>query len=821
MIGGRWFARAAAWVGWLLAASASWGQIPAFPGAEGFGASSVGGRGGDVYHVTSLADTNTLGTLRHAISSAPTAGRTVVFDISGNIQLTSDLNFNKPNMTIAGQTAPGQGITLHGDSAWVKSNDIVVRHLRSRLTSLGGTQDSFSIDGGNRVVMDHISASWSADEVTSMTNNSTDNTIQYSLIVEALNSQNHSRASLFRPGANVAAGVAPHSFNLSVHHSLYAHTSDRNPVFATYNGKLLNADFRNNVVFDWRNQASHTGSSDSFVNLNFVGNYYVAGLTTRADLVANPKIYSADGPGTNMYHADNKVDATRDDGLHNGIYLASSVGGGFVNAAMPFMYPAVTTESADDAYDSVLQYGGSFWWNRDPVDDRVVTDVHEISNSDPLVRAQAGTMLTTEADAGGLPVLPIETRAADWDTDQDGMPDHWEAQHGLDPNTGGDTQYNGDFDTDGYTNIEEYVNDVGAFPAVQFIAFNGATNSRYAQITNWDIKWQPSRFDTAVINSGTVVVDAVGQHAGNLVLGMNAGDSPTLNITDGWIEVEDASVGMSDGATVIGNDPAAAAVLNLSGGKLTTKSLLRGFAGSFNFTGGTLSAETVGFSLVNNGGVISPGSSPGMTHVMGDLTINSGTLAIEIGGTDPADYDRIGVDGLTTLGGTLAVTLVDPTGGESPFVPVLGDQFAFLASDGGTDGMFALLDLPDLVEGLDWALTTGGVSTFLSVVEAAPPGLSGDFNNDGIVDAVDYTMWRNNFGDADETNISFNGDGGDVGTADYDVWKAHYGDTLEPGGGGLASVPEPGAMAIVLLCLPAIVGRLVSKSHASRERSAE
>lgn len=259
---------------WLVfAAGQSWGQIPAFPGAEGFGAVSVGGRGGDVYHVTSLADTNTQGTLRHAINSAPVTGRTVVFDISGNIQLTSSLNINKPKITIAGQTAPGRGITIHGNSVWLASNDQVVRYIRGRMTSTGGDQDAMSINGGNRVILDHISSSWSSDEITSMTNNSSDNTIQWSLITEALNIANHSRSSLFRPGANVPTGTAPEVFTLSVQHNLYAHSSDRNPVFATYNGKTLNADFRNNVVFDWRNQASHTGSSDSFVNLNFVGNY--------------------------------------------------------------------------------------------------------------------------------------------------------------------------------------------------------------------------------------------------------------------------------------------------------------------------------------------------------------------------------------------------------------------------------------------------------------------------------------------------------------------------------------------------------------------
>lgn len=748
-------------------------QIPAFPGAEGFGAISKGGRGGDVYHVTSLLDTNTPGTLRHAISSAPSAGRTIVFDISGNIHLNSDLSVNKPRITIAGQTAPGQGITLTGDSVWLENNDLVVRYIRSRLTSTGGTQDSLSIQNGNRVIMDHVSASWSADEVTSMTNNSSNNTIQWSFITEALNSQNHSRASLFRPGANVPAGSAPHEFNLSVHHNLYAHTSDRNPVFSTYNEKVLNADFRNNVVFDWRNQASHTGNSDSYVNLNFVGNYYVAGLTTRSDLVANPKIYSADGPRTTMYHADNKVDATRDDGLHNGVYLASSVGGGFTNAAVPFAFPPVTTESADDAYNSVLEFGGSFWWNRDHGDDRVVTDVYEISDPAPAVRAQSGTMLKTEAEVGGLPVLPIESRAADWDTDQDGMPDYWEIEHGLDPTVANN---NDDFDSDGYTNIEEYLNDVGAFPAVRPIVFNGATNSRYAQIMNWDIQWQPSRFDTAIINSGTVVVDAVGQHAGNLVLGENEGDAPKLDIVDGWIRVDDAPVGLSDGVTVIGNHNAAMAELNLSGGRLVTKALLKGAGSTFNFTGGVLSAESVGFDLINNGGQIWPGSSLGVTHVLGDLTMADGSILIEISGTADALYDRLIVDGMLAAGGTLDVALVG-------YSPVAGDSFDVLDFS-SVIGSFTL-GLPTLDTGLIWDTSALMSDGLLSVV--ADVGVGADFDGDGDVDGRDFLIWQR-------------GESPRPGSAeDLALWQDQYGNQGELGAATV--VPEPSSLVLLALLL--------------------
>ncbi len=746
-------------------------QIPAFPGAEGFGAISVGGRGGDVYHVTSLADTNTLGTLRHAINTAPSGGRTIVFDVSGNIYLNSDLSVNRPKITIAGQTAPGQGITLTGDSVWLESSDLVVRYIRSRLTSTGGTQDSLSIKNGNRVIMDHISASWSADETTSMTENSSNNSIQWSLITEALNSQNHSRASLFRPGSNVPSGSAPHEFNLSVHHSLYAHSSDRNPVFSTYNEKILNADFRNNVVFDWRNQASHTGSSDAYVNLNFVGNFYVAGLTTRADLVANPKIYSADGPRTVMYHNDNLVDSTRDDGLHNGIYLASSVGGGFVNAAIPFNYPTVTTQAAAEAYESVLNYAGAHWWNRDPVDERVTTDVREISDPDPNVRAMSGTMLTTEADAGGLPALPIETRPADWDVDGDGMPGWWELERGLDPFT---KDHNGDFDSDLYTNLEEYINEVGAFPAPADLVFQGSLNNRFARSENWSNNWQPAQFDTAIIPSGIAIVDAVGQLVGTIQVAPQSGQTAALDISGGWLDVADsleiASLG-ADGA------------VNLSGGKLSTKTLLKGTGGTFNFTGGTLSAETVGFDLENNGGTLAPGDSPGLTMISGNYTQNSGSLAIEIGGTDPGvTFDRVEVAGFADLMGTLDVTLVNG------FTPTLGDNFGFLFASSGFNTDFSSIDLPDISHlGLDWQLNPGGSTLFLEVVAG---GLPGDFDNDGDVDGRDFLLWQRN------PTIGALAD-----------WQANY-DTGNLQANSFA-VPEPttGVTAIIVSALIAIACR--------------
>jgi hypothetical protein len=429
------------------------------------------------------------------------------------------------------------------------------------------------------------------------------------------------------------------------------------------------------------------------------------------------------------------------------------------------------------------------------------------------------------ADVAAVTGMPMQTRPAGWDSDNDGMPNDWETSHGLDPNSPVDSSdWNLDYDGDGYINIEEYLNELAEWPAPYEIVFGGGTNSRFAQITNWGItkaspgeaatttNWQPSRFDVAVIRNHAVAMDAVGQHAGKILLGTQAGDNATLNVTAGWLEVEDETVGPGNGEVVIGVDSAATATLNLSGGRLAVKTLNRGAGGTFNFTGGVLAAETVGFDLVNNGGMLAPdesshGDSPGITHVMGDLTLNSGVLEIEIGGTGIGEYDRVLVDDGTMLGGELSVKLVDLNGGSSPYVPQLGDQFAFLAAQGGTNGMFDTFDYPALPAGLAWALTPGGVESFLTIVEASVP-LAGDYNADGLVDAADYTAWRDNLGGTSLANETASL--GVVDEADYDAWKLNFGATAGAGGGTSTTAPEPSSVILVLL------GMMVAGRRGSR-----
>ncbi len=185
--------------------------------------------------------------------------------------------------------------------------------------------------------------------------------------------------------------------------------------------------------------------------------------------------------------------------------------------------PKVATQSALDAYQTVLAGAGATLPVRDPVDVRTVNMV--------MTGVATNGIINHPDEVGGYPAIAVVTRPANWDTDQDGMPDGWELEHQLDPDSPADR--NSDFDNDGYTNLEECLNELGAFKAVQEVVWTASANECYAQIENWDIAFQPSRFDAALISNATVVVDAIGQDAGVLRLVNNA----TLNITNGWLNI--------------------------------------------------------------------------------------------------------------------------------------------------------------------------------------------------------------------------------------------------------------------------------------------
>jgi hypothetical protein len=797
------------------------------------------------------------GTLRYGLNSSnfPVGTkRTIVFDVAGTFWLgrygaenghdngwdTSSRYNLGSDVTIAGQTAPGP-VYIMGGLVKASGNNSIMRNvtiapgygMRSFskpedgvFPAPGDFPDSYVYDAiditGTNQMIDHVSTLYATDETISANELANNVTIQYSNISQGQNYPQadaeasgttytgHALGSLLQGGTNS---------KFSVHHNLYAHQKGRLPRVGSEVGTGAYNDFRNNVFYNWLSTAGSGASGQPSFN-NFVANFWRSGnggddpvggsstaITNRA---GGTSIFSgSNSTGTRIYHSGNLKDTNKDGDPNDTVTLTNSDFGSSSFQANPLWSGGVVTyngtiDSAGAAYDRVLNYVGSNWWTRDNVintpDERII---NEVRTGTGKIMAWADDPFNGDVNEGkewrdllDLRANPVTgaapfNRGLDWDADGDGMPNAWEAEYELDENA---PENNADFDNDGYTNLEEYLNDVAAWPASGFIVFDATTNSRYAQITNWDsnpdpardLPWQPSRYDTAVINSGTVVLDSVGQHAGNLLLGTNPGDNATLNITAGWIKVEDAPHGLSDGTTVIGDNAGATAVLNLSGGKLTTKNLLKGIGGTFNFTGGTLSAETVGFDLLNQGGEIAPGNSPGVTLVMGDLTMAGGSIEIEIAGNQVGQYDQVLVTDHFTGGGTLEVLLDD-------YAPVSGDVFE-LFGFASASGDFSF-SLPSLDVGLSWdtsdLLATGELSVVESIIEDA------DFDGDGDVDGRDFLIWQRGFGLSEQENNSLgdaNGDG-NVNEGDLAIWQMQY-----VGPGELAAtqtaVPEPSSLVI-------------------------
>jgi hypothetical protein len=797
---------------------------------------------------------NDFGTLRYGLTNSnfpANTPRTIVFDVGGVFHLgrinqegwdtngngwdsQSRLTIGGSNITFAGQTAPGTGVLFMGGGLKPQGNNNIIRNITvapgygmrnwwqpgqafparpvAGDVGVGNFPDATVYDAmdiaGTNIMIDHVSTLYATDESISMNEVANNITVQYSNISQGQNYPQwdaegggytgHALGSLLEAGNSTAQAA------ISFHHNLYAHEKARVPQMQSQSGSLgAFYDFRNNVFYNWFGTA---GSKSGITSLNLVNNFYLAGDGGENPIGGNNVgvTNAAGGTGvingsSTVYRNGNLLDSNKDDDANDGNPLTAG------GAANPLWRGGVvtyngTTDTARDAFERVLDYMGANWWTRDDVidtpDERLI---HETRTGTGKIMAWADDPWNNDPNEGtewrALWNTPQTNREADWDTEAsigygvgDGMPTYWELEHGLDPKVRDDA---GDFDNDGYTNLEEYLNDIAAWPAPGPIVFDGSTNNRYAQITNWDsnsdpsldLPWQPSRFDTAVIDNGTVEVDAVGQHAGNLLLATNAGDNATLNVTGGWIKVEDAEHGLSDGATVIGDSNTASATLNLSGGRLVTKSLLKGDGGTLNFTGGVLTAEVVGFDLLNQGGMIAPGEGMGAMLVMGDLMMENGVIEIEIAGNQLGQYDALLVDGQLNAGGTMEILLED-------YVPVSGDEFSIFGF-GSAVGDFSYV-LPTLSEGLFWdtsqVLTTG----VLSVYADLPP--TGDFDNDGDVDGVDFLIWQRG-----ESPNPFS-------PGDLAAWQQNYGN------GPLSqatAVPEPGALLVMVGC----AGFLVRSRH--------
>ena len=459
-------------------------KLPAFPGAEGFGRYTTGGRGGKVYHVTTLEDngkTSLKGSLRWA--NAQAGPRTIVFDVSGTIQLKSALKINA-NTTIAGQTAPGDGICIAGYQVTLNNNDIV-RYVRFRPGDENeGEHDGLGAMDSENIIVDHCSVSWSVDECLSVYG-SKNFTVQWCISSQSLNQSTHAKGNHGYGGNWGGSGA-------SYHHNLIAHHVSRTPRLGprpgTQNDERM--DMRNNVIYNWTGNGCYGGEG---MNVNIVNNYYkpgpgtpsgTKGMRIAAINIRTSEYTKHDSGSPNqwdkMWHVwgkyyvdgnvNSKYDQVTNDNWTYGMYNQIDASGNdgtytektkdTIRITTPIAYETVTTHTAEMAYERVLDYVGASL-HRDALDQIIVDDVRD-----------GKATFTASGNSKGIINHPSDVKGDGWekwptltqteakaDTDGDGMPDEWETANGLNPADATDGNKTG---ADGYTNLEIYLNSLVA-----------------------------------------------------------------------------------------------------------------------------------------------------------------------------------------------------------------------------------------------------------------------------------------------------------------------------------------------------------------------
>lgn len=485
-------------------------KIPAFPGAEGGGMYTFGGRGGKVITVTNLNDRGP-GSFREACETG--GARIVVFNVSGIIRLETPINVRAPYITIAGQTAPGDGICIAGESFQVNTHDVIVRHMRFRRgdTRVWHREDSFGGNPVGNIMIDHCSCEWGLDENISFYRHMYDPsegqyeakaekcptvnvTIQNTISAKALDTYNHSFGSTLG-GENCA-----------FMRNLWASNTGRNPSIG-WNGIF---NFVNNVVYNWVHRSSDGG--DYTAMFNMINNYYKPGPATQVNSPVghrilkpeagrsklNRKVYGRVYADGNIMEGHPEISA---DNWAGGIQIESQGNTDGYTALMrskePFEMPYVRIMSAKESYDYVLNNAGATIPCRDIVDQRIIEEVRtgepyydkklakkhhgDVSGLHPKSQAEDGTfkyrrmakdsyklgIITDPLQMGGYPEYKGEPRQ---DSDGDGMPDAWETANGLNPNDASDA--NGDINGDGYTNIEKYINGISTKTRIDWTDLN-------------------------------------------------------------------------------------------------------------------------------------------------------------------------------------------------------------------------------------------------------------------------------------------------------------------------------------------------------------
>ncbi len=429
--------------------------LPSFPGAQGAGAKATGGRRGRVIAVTNLNDAGE-GSLRAALEAS--GARIVVFRMSGTISLQSKITVRSGDLTIAGQSAPGDGICLKNYGLIISASNVVVRHLRARLGDEGtGESDCITVwRGSSNVIIDHCSASWSIDEALSLAGEVSDVTVQWCLIAEALHKSKHAKGNHGYGSLMRASGP------VSLHHNLWAHNDARNPRLGDSYGKgpFPTFDVRNNVIYDYGATAS--GLTQGNFSANYVANYLRPGpnSTAKAPITIG-------GPSQIRFYLNgNEWEGHPDFTLKNAKFPNKMEIDGEKQVELldaPVAMEPVTTTTAAQAWQQVLDGAGATLPKRDAVDSRIVR----------AAREGTGRLLDSQNEVGGWPALA--SAPAPSDGDGDGMPDSWERARGLKPQDGTDGAL--DKDGDGYTNVEEWLNSTDASVATDYRALKNNVDS--------------------------------------------------------------------------------------------------------------------------------------------------------------------------------------------------------------------------------------------------------------------------------------------------------------------------------------------------------
>lgn len=456
-------------------------KIPSFPGAEGGGMFSFGGRGGKVITVTNLNDRGP-GSFREACETG--GARIVVFNVAGIIRLKTPIIVRAPYITIAGQTAPGDGVCIAGESFWVNTHDVVVRHMRFRRgeTNVGRRDDAFGGNPVGNIMIDHCSCTWGLDENISFYRHmfspgadykdlklpTVNVTIQNTISAKALDTYNH------------AFGSTLGGENCSFMRNLWASNAGRNPSIG-WNGIF---NFVNNVTYNWVHRSVDGGDYTALYNM--INNYFKPGPLTPKNTPVGHRILKPESGRSKLgyyvfgrVHASGNImegyDAITKDNWAGGIQVQEQANTDGYTENMkwnePFPMPHLTIMPAKDAYKYVLKNAGATIPSRDIVDERIVEEVetgkpYYVEGLDPNSFYQfehrrlpndsyKQGIITDISQVGGYP----EYKGTPYvDTDGDGMPDAWEKANGLNPNDSSDAVK--DCTGDGYTNIEKYINGI-------------------------------------------------------------------------------------------------------------------------------------------------------------------------------------------------------------------------------------------------------------------------------------------------------------------------------------------------------------------------